>query len=84
MKVRKVTYNYHYWFRADWRRKHEASQLFNEMRKWLHECLDLSDYRARYDNRDYKYVIDFREEHQYTFFALCWDSRVAEFQREKI
>jgi hypothetical protein len=47
------------------------------MCRWLENTLDVCDYSAK--DRYGKFTIDFRNEDQYTFFALCWDSVVADY-----
>jgi hypothetical protein len=87
MKIaNKINYEYHYWFAIHFRDRYgvQAERLYQDMTGWMKNALDHTDYslnwqllkRVRYSQ---KYQIDFRTEEAYTFFALCWDSRVDDY-----
>ena len=81
-----IVYDYHYWYVIHFRDRYgvQAERLYQEMAEWLENALDFTEYslnwqhlkRNRYTQ---KYQIDFRTEEAYSFFALCWDSRVDEY-----
>lgn len=83
--ARILTYDYHYWFEPHFRDRYNisASRLYKKMTKWLENSLEISDYRTTnpspYIHWGGRYQIDFREEHHYSFFALCWDSQVDDY-----
>lgn len=84
--ARKIVYEYEYWYAVHFLDKHgiQANRLYGEMCQWLQNSLEHTDYnlqnqllrRVRYTRR---YQIDFRTEEVYSFFALCWDSRVEDY-----
>lgn len=87
MKIaQKIVYEYEYWYSIHFMDKHGlgAERLYKEMLKWMENSLELTDYsvtnqtlhRNQYTRQ---YQIDFRTEEVYSFFALCFDSRVDDY-----
>lgn len=82
----KINYDYQYWFGVHFRDRYgnKAAQLYREMSEWLESALEISDYSVnqvtlKNMRLTRRYQIDFRTEEAYSFFALCWDSRVDEY-----